>query len=369
MALDNTANLEHGEFGHDDGGGEARRGAEVINGGGGWRGFQGGENLALGSGEGGGGRSFIIRRTGDRSLPRGHGADGDSGSRGEERALRAGGTERGGARWREMALQGLPDVAQGGEYVFHVFDQVGGPGLDEVVRAGGRGGIDAAGNGKNFAAVVRGGQAGGDERAGAVVGLHDQDAQRHPGDDAVARREVLGDGSGVEGEFGEDGAGGVGDDTVVEVLVFRRVGMQKSTSLDHNGAPLGVKGAKVGGGVDAAGAAGDDGQAGGGELGGEAGGLFAAVEGAVARADDAEGEGVFRVQVAAGVEDDGGIGEVFEGGGPFGMFGGEDADGVGFGEVELGLGDGGGGVGARVGGGAEEGLGAFGADVLDVGEA
>ena len=75
-------------------------------------------------------------------------------------------------------------------------------GFDEVVGAGAGGGIDAAGECEDFAAVIGGGEACGDEGAALEVGFDDDDAQGHAGDDAAARKgKFSGAGRGVEGEF------------------------------------------------------------------------------------------------------------------------------------------------------------------------
>ena len=63
-------------------------------------------------------------------------------------------------------LQQAAGIAEVLEDVIGGFDEVGGGGFDEVVRARGGRGVDAAGEGEDFAAVVGGGEAGGDKRAG-----------------------------------------------------------------------------------------------------------------------------------------------------------------------------------------------------------
>ncbi len=87
----------------------------------------------------------------------------------------------------------------------------GGALADEGIASVGGGTIDGAGDGVNLPAVVAG-EVGGDEGAGAGGAFDDEESAAPTGDDAVALREGLLVGGGVEGELADDRAVSVGDE-------------------------------------------------------------------------------------------------------------------------------------------------------------
>jgi hypothetical protein len=208
-----------------------------------------------------------------------------------EGEFEGGGRIRGGAafcrgvgregRWREVEI-----VGEGVEVLEDVFEAGGEDGTfaEEFVWAGGKGVIDAAGDGEDGAVVVFDGHAGGDESAGAFVGFDDEDASGEAADDAVSAGEIFGDGRSAEGVFADDDSS-AGGDLVEKGCVFGGVGDVESGAEDGDGAAKGLgEGAAMSEGVDAASAAGDDGEAGTSQKRAETLRLLAAVYAALARA-------------------------------------------------------------------------------------
>ena len=103
------------------------------------------------------------------------------------------------------------------------------------------------------------------------------------------------------GQFGNDGAA-VLCDLIEEGGVVVWVGCGEAGADGGERSALSAEGGLVCGGVDAACAAGDDGESRGGRGGGEAIGLLCAVGGGFARADDGEGERVVACDGAFDVE-------------------------------------------------------------------
>jgi len=212
-------------------------------------------------------------------------------------------------------LERLKDVIRVGDHLSAAL-------LDKGERALGGGGIDACGEGEDLAAVVLSGQAGGDERPGSVAGLDDKHPEGEPGDDAVSGREVVGVRSGAEGQFGDDGAR-VGGDAVEEFPVVGRVALGEAAAEDGDGSAAGLDRSFMGCGIDSSGTAGDDRQAGPGQMRGEAVGLLAPVLRAGSRADDGDRVvvGLGGLEAAADVEDWRRVGRLGE---EWGVFGGAD---------------------------------------------
>ncbi len=227
----------------------------------------------------------------------------------------------------DAGVGGAGGAVGGGEEVFEFAEDVlgafaeFGAFLDEFVAAFAAGGIDAAGDGEDLAAVFDG-HVGGDEGAAGEVGFDDDGAKGHAGDDAVADGEALFVGGTVEGKLGDDGAGG--GDAFEEFGVFGREDEVDAGAEDGDGAALGGEGALMGGGVDAAGAAAGDGDADVGELIGEAAGGFEAVAGDLPGADDGDGVFVAVGEGAFDVEDDGRVVDLAEEFGVFGVVGDDD---------------------------------------------
>src|SRR5690606_10316672 len=80
------------------------------------------------------------------------------------------------------------DRGEGFDHFLGGFDERGAL-ADQAVAASRHGVVDGAGDGEDFAAGV-GGEAGGDEGAGAVGCLDDEGAEGEAGDDAVATGEL-----------------------------------------------------------------------------------------------------------------------------------------------------------------------------------
>ena len=79
--------------------------------------------------------------------------------------------------------------------------------------------VNAAGDCEDLAAVFVG-EVGGDERAAGQVGLDDNRAERHAGDDAVADGEGLLVGGAIEGKLGNQRA--VGGDLLEQLRILGR---------------------------------------------------------------------------------------------------------------------------------------------------
>ena len=153
-----------------------------------------------------------------------------------------------------------------------------------------------------------GGLLGGDQGARPLACFDDQDAKRQGGDNAIAPGEVLAIGRRVHGELGDHRSRSAGArDFLEEFGVFGRVDVRKSAAQDGQGAAVAHERGAMGGGIDAAGAAGDDGDSCPGECARETGGLFQPVGGAAAAADDGEREAIGRSQVALVIKDGGRI--------------------------------------------------------------
>lgn len=176
--------------------------------------------------------------------------------------------------------------------------------LDELVAAVGGGAVDVAWDGEDGAALVDG-LVGGDEGAAAGAGFDDEGAGGPAADDAVALWEGGFVWGVVDGVFADDGA--VGGDAFCEGCVFWWVEFGVAGADDGDGAAFGGECAFVGGGVDAAGEAADDGVAAEGELVGDFFGGVESVGGGVADADDGEAEVVLFGELAADVEDEWGV--------------------------------------------------------------
>src|SRR5690606_9016236 len=127
--------------------------------------------------------------------------------------------------------------------------------LDDFVAAIAHGGVESAGDGHGFAAVLFDAEAGGDEGAASAGGFDDEDAEREAGDDAVAPGEVFGDGRGVHGQFAEDrptaAVGVSGGDLVEQFAVGVGIGFGEAGAEDGECSSADAEGGVVGGGVDA----------------------------------------------------------------------------------------------------------------------
>lgn len=156
----------------------------------------------------------------------------------------------------------------------------GGSVANEIMAAAGGGAVDGAGDGVDGAAGFVG-HVGGDEGAGAAGAFDNEEGAGPVGDDAVALGEGLFVGFCLKGEFGDDGAESACN-FFGEGEVLGRVDLHESGAENSDGAAIGSDGALVGGGVDAAGESGDDGESGASELVGELAGDFAAVVGELA---------------------------------------------------------------------------------------
>lgn len=210
----------------------------------------------------------------------------------------------------------------------------GGSVTNEIMAAGGGGAVDGAGDGVDLAAGF-GGKIGGDEGAGAGGALDNEEGAGPMGHDAVALRKGLAVGRSLEGELGDDGAMAIGD-FFGEGEVLRRIELHESGSEDANGATFCGNCSLMGGGIDAAGQPGDDGQSGPGELEGKLAGGFAAVVCEFAGAHDADGVKVAFLQPSPDVEDGGGVEGVAEGSGVFIILPGQDLNIAFFGEGDFG---------------------------------
>jgi hypothetical protein len=185
--------------------------------------------------------------------------------------------------------------------------------------------------------VVLAGQSGGDEGPGLSPGLDHENPEAKAREDAVAGREVPGLGSGVEGEFGEDGPGG--GDFLVQLGVFGRVALGQAAADDGDGPGSGAECAPVRGRVDPPRPARDDGQARPAEDAREPLGLLNAVGGAGAGADDADGITVepTGVEATLDVEERRRFGDRIQEGGVFGVAARDDPDREARGPFEFGI--------------------------------
>ena len=174
--------------------------------------------------------------------------------------------------------------------------------LDEAIGAGGGGAVDLAWDGVHVPALVDG-LGGGYEGAAAEAGFHYEDTGTPAGDDTIAHGKCLGISGDLHGELGDDGAGG--GDFLGKEFVFAGVEFQKAGAEDGDGATLGGEGALVGSGVDAAGEAADDGEAGVGKLVAEFLGGLDAVMAGLPGTDDPNGVEVARQEIAPDIEQDG----------------------------------------------------------------
>ncbi len=126
-----------------------------------------------------------------------------------------------------------------------------------------------------------------------------------------------------------------GDDLLGQLVVLRRIDVHHAAGKDGQRPPAGLQRAAMGGRVDAAGQAADDRQPGAGEAAGQPLGLPQAVVRAVPRADDADGQGVGRLERAANEEQARRVGNFTEGAGIFGVGLGDDADALAAAEGDL----------------------------------
>ena len=126
-----------------------------------------------------------------------------------------------------------------------------------------------------------------DQGSTAPWRLHDKDALAHSGDDAVAQGEGLPVGHVENGEFGKNRA--VLGNSIGESRVFRRIDVSDAGTQNGNGSAASSESRFMGGGIDPAGEARDDGHSGMSELKTEASGGLAAVVGDAARSDHGDG--------------------------------------------------------------------------------
>jgi len=101
-------------------------------------------------------------------------------------------------------------------------------------------------------------------------------------------------------------------DFLGKVVVFGGVDIVDGGGEDGNGSSSGEERSAMGGGIDAAREAADDGESGASERAGKAFGLLLSVEGATSGADDADGEIIARGEIASAVENEGRIGNLGE---------------------------------------------------------
>jgi hypothetical protein len=158
---------------------------------------------------------------------------------------------------------------------------------NELVAAGAGEAVDGAGYGEDIA-VLFVGVASGVESPGAGGGFDEKDAEGESADDAVSLGEEAGEDGLIEGHFGEECA--VSGDVVGEGLMFGWVDGIEAAWEYSEGAAGGVECGAVGGGINAAGESADDGEAGAGELGGEAFGLANTVHGTASGTNDGDCE-------------------------------------------------------------------------------
>src|SRR5690606_4947088 len=122
---------------------------------------------------------------------------------------REGGTpSRLGSGWHSIAQrlgESFGDLGEGFDHFLGGFDQRGAI-ADQTVAAARFRVVDGAGDGEDLATGV-GGQARGDEGAGAVGCLDDKGAEGEAGDDAVAAGGLAPVGGGAGGGFAGGGAG------------------------------------------------------------------------------------------------------------------------------------------------------------------
>ena len=138
---------------------------------------------------------------------------------------------------------------------------------------------------------------GGDQRPAPLGRLDHDHPQRQAADQPVPLREHAGQRLPARRRLAHQRP--VGGDLFGQFVVFRRIDVQHAAGQHGDGPPAGRQGAAVGGGVDAAGQAADDGQSRPGQSAGQPLRLPQAVLGAVPRADDADGQGVVRLHFAA----------------------------------------------------------------------
>ena len=150
-----------------------------------------------------------------------------------------------------------------------------------------RAAIDAAGHGEHLAALLHG-VPGGNQRPGALGGFDDDHAQAQAGDDSIALRKRAGKRRRARRVFADHCA--VQNDFVGQRLVFRRIDVQHAAAEHGDRAAAGLQRPAMSGGVDAAGQAADDRIAAAGQASRQPFGLGQAVLGAVARADDGDGQ-------------------------------------------------------------------------------
>ncbi len=112
---------------------------------------------------------------------------------------------------------------------------------------GGARGVHAVRDGEDFLAHLAG-QAGGDEGAASLAGLHDDGAQRQGRQDTVPPREVLGARGGFHRELAHEGP--LSGDGVGQAAILRRIDPGEAVAEDGQGPPACRQGARVGGRVD-----------------------------------------------------------------------------------------------------------------------
>lgn len=168
----------------------------------------------------------------------------------------------------------------------------GGPArAEELVGALRRGVGRPTRDGHDLAVVFFNGQTRGDERSRACPRFDDEHAERHPRDEAVSSREVLGGRGGVGRQFGDDGPMlGVLGEVLEQIGVLRWVAVPEPAPKDGHGVPVRLARGAMGRGIDPPRPARDDRQLRTGEVAREAPRLIEPVRGALSGTDDAHGE-------------------------------------------------------------------------------
>src|SRR6185295_3953529 len=117
-------------------------------------------------------------------------------------------------------------------------------------------------------------------------------------DDAIARRKILRRRRCIQRQLADDDPTTLLHNPLVQAIIFRRVGIQQPAAGDNHRAAVGLQSSEMCRGIDAAGAARDDGEAGLSELSREALRLLAAVERAAASANHADCDGIRWLQLS-----------------------------------------------------------------------